>query len=134
MPDVATLNGVWEDDAFELKGAARAMYRGGEFTSVSGSTATIEFPNEAHRARCEAKRSQAEQALTARFGTPITLVLTVAGGAAAPASAAPEPEPEPEVFEDLGVTDVRELDDAPSASAGGLDALTEAFPGAEFVE
>ena len=133
MPDVATLNGVWEDDAFELKGAARAMYRGGEFTSVSGSTATIEFPNEAHRARCEAKRPQAEQALTARFGTPITLVLAVAGGAVAPRPAASEPEPE-EVFEDLGVTDVRELDDAPSASAGGLDALTEAFPGAEFVE
>jgi len=138
MPDVATLNGVWDDEAFALKGAARAMYRGGEFTEVTGTTATVVFPNEAHRDRCESKRDAVEAALSERFGLPVSLRLLVAGASAGSTptlAAVPDPDPAPEeAFEDLGVTSVSDLDDAPSAASGGLDALTDAFPGAEFVE
>ena len=36
--------------------------------------------------------------------------------------------------EHLAGTDVHDLDDAPDAPTGGIDALTQAFPGAELVD
>ncbi len=141
MPDVATLNAVWEDSELALKGIAKAGYRGGEFTEVSGTTATIVFPNEAHRANCAPKQGEVEAALSQRFGLAISLVLRSADGGSPPARAssssgnrAPAPDPEPDDDVPLAIAEVRDLPDAPSAATGGIDALTEAFPGAEFVE
>ena len=42
--------------------------------------------------------------------------------------------PTPEEDFDLGADNVHDLDDAPAAPTGGLDALTEAFPGSELVD
>ena len=43
------------------------------------------------------------------------------------------PDPEPDDDAPLAIAEVRELPDAPSAATGGIDALTEAFPGAELI-
>lgn len=145
MPDLAVLAAVWDDADLPLKGLARAMYREGRFTEISGTAATVVFPNSVHRDKCESRRAEVEQALSSRFGVAITLRLLADGesgaGSARPSSGGPggpnlsavtAPEPEPE--EDLAIAEVRQLPDAPSAATGGIDALTEAFPGAEFIE
>ncbi|MEZ5177119.1 MAG: hypothetical protein R2746_02245 [Acidimicrobiales bacterium] len=141
---------MWDDADLPLKGLARAMYREGRFTAIDGGTATIVFPNPVHRDKCEGKRAEVEQALSTRFGVPISLRLQADGDSggsvgARPADGsggggpergpvAPSPDPDPDDDVPLAIADVRELPDAPSAATGGIDALTEAFPGAEFVE
>jgi hypothetical protein len=135
MPDLATLASVWDDADLALKGLARAMYREGRFTQVSGTTATVVFPNSVHRDKCESRRSEVERALSSRFGVDVKLELLAEGESGGPAQRpVPDPEPEPDADVPLAIAEVHELPDAPSAATGGIDALTEAFPGAEFVE
>lgn len=129
-----------------LGGMTRAMYAVGHFVEFTGTTATLAFPNEVHRQKCEQKRADVERALSDGIGSPLTLRLVVdeaAGGTdagnadrrrGAVGVTSTRPAAEPEEDFDLGSDNVHDLDDAPDAPAGGLDALTEAFPGSELVE
>jgi hypothetical protein len=124
------------------------MYREGRFTEVSGTTATVVFPNSVHRDKCESRRGEVEQALSSRFGVEVKLKLLAdgesgggpsgssggPGGGSGGPNLRPVPDPEPDDDVPLAIAEVHELPDAPSAATGGIDALTEAFPGAEFVE
>ena len=74
--------------------------------------------------------------------SPVRVRLEVATGRPRPAtpagaggpSAAPAREVSDDPEEHLAGTDVHDLDDAPDAPTGGIDALTQAFPGAELVD
>jgi DNA polymerase-3 subunit gamma/tau len=150
---LAQLDGLWNGEILgSLGGLAKAMYSAGRFTSLEGGVATFALPNEVHRQKCEQKRTEVEQAVSARLGSPVTLRLVVddsVEGGAAPGSgsgsgsgggrggsgggrgadAAPE-DPD----EHLAGADVHDLDDAPDAPLGGIAALTEAFPGSELID
>lgn len=138
--DGAVLAQVWDDPGLDLRGLTKAMYRGGRWAGVSGSTATLALPNEISRDKCEQKRPEVEAALSNRFGVPVSLRLVVDDGASNPAESGPgatrrpptDVPDDPEVH--LAGTDVHDLPDAPSAASGGLDALNAAFPGSELVE
>lgn len=124
-----------------LGGLAKAMYSVGRFTEVQGSTAVMAFPNEVHREKCEQKRSEVEAALAKELAAPVTLRLVVDGNGGVRHDGAPADldrdvggdEP-PDDVDALGGHDVHDLDDAPDAPTGGLDALTEAFPGSELID
>ncbi len=141
-PGAEQLTTIWNEAVLpSLGGLAKAMYSVGRFTEVAGSTATLALPNEVHRQKCEQKRTEVEAALSRRIGRPIHLQLvTDRSGAVAGTeppgdsdrSAAHQIEPEDDF--DLGGGDVHDLDDAPNAPSGGIDALTQAFPGSELVE
>ncbi|MCU1499398.1 MAG: dnaX, partial [Acidimicrobiales bacterium] len=139
LPDRDGITALWNDQILpSLGGLAKAMYSVGRFVDVQGSTATLAFPNEVHRQKCEQKRSEVESALSSRLGQVVRLSLVVdaAGGSddrGGPSTTTPA-APEPENLADLGVTDINDLDDAPDAASGGLDALADAFPGSEFIE
>ena len=137
------LTGIWNESVLpSLSGLAKAMYAVGRFTEVGPSSATLAFPNNVHRQKCEQKRSEVEAALSARLGAPISLELVVDGeGGGGPAAVRHDGAPasadggaEPDEDFDLGGHDVHDLDDAPDGRVGGLDALTEAFPGSELIE
>ncbi|HEX2577465.1 MAG TPA: DNA polymerase III subunit gamma/tau [Aquihabitans sp.] len=146
LPTPEQLIAIWNESVLpSLGGLAKAMYAVGRFTATEGSTAVLAFPNEVHRQKCEQKRGEVEQALSERLGSPVTLRLVVdsagdRGDDPGDAQAGPRgggrraPGPPPEDDFDLGGQDVHDLDDAPDAPTGGLDALTQAFPGSELVE
>ncbi|MBX3313837.1 MAG: hypothetical protein KF906_05910, partial [Actinobacteria bacterium] len=142
--DLERLEATWVDAVLPtLGGLAKAMFNVGRFTGLDGTTAVLALPNDVHRQKCERKRPEVEQALSDAVGSTITLRLVVdddpgaepdrpAGG---DSGGRGRPDPGPESHEDvLDGADVHDLDDAPDAPAGGLQALTEAFPGAELVE
>jgi len=116
------------------------MFAAGSVVSVADGEVVVAVPNEVHRQKCEQKKGDVEAALSSAVGSAVSLKLVADGGASAPSGSATSgagpgrSEPEVETFEDLGVDDVSDLPDAPDAAVGGVDALTEAFPGAEFVE
>lgn len=118
-----------------VSGLVRGMFAVGLIVSVTGSEVVVSLPNEVHRDKCEQRKAQVESALTDALGTPVRLSLVVEGGAsgAKPAGSVAAPEPVDE-FDQLEGADVHDLDDAPDASVGGLEALTEAFPGSTFVD
>jgi hypothetical protein len=144
-PTLAQLNDRWSETIVpNLRGVTKAMYSVGRFTGFDGSTATLALPNEVHRQKCDQKRGEVEGALRDALGSPVSLALVVddhgddgggggygsdgaggGGGGRGPVS--------DDDF-DLGGTDVHDLDDAPDAPVGGLQALTDAFPGAELIE
>ena len=146
-PDRDQLVALWNESVLpSLGGLTKAMYAAGRFTEVSGSTAVLALPNAAHRQKCEQKRSEVERAVSDQVGEAIALRLVVDadgdqgdGGdrgddqGSSTGRGTAQPAGPGDDF-DLGGTDVHALDDAPDAPTGGLDALTQAFPGSEFVE
>jgi DNA polymerase-3 subunit gamma/tau len=142
MPSRDDLTLAWADHVLSaLRPAVKARFAAGRFMTVDDAGAVFGLPNQAHRDKCDERRGDVEAALADHFGQPIPLRLVVDDGSGG-AEPAPSPDagteapPAPEVVEDEAASiDPAELVDAPStASGGGLDKLTEAFPGAELVE
>ncbi len=142
MPSRDDLTLAWADHVLTaLRPAVKARFAAGRFMTVDDTGAVFGLPNQAHRDKCDERRGDVEAALADHFGRNVPLRLVVddgSGGAEPPAqpdggTAAP---PTPEVVEDeVASIDPAELVDAPStATGGGLDKLSEAFPGAELVE
>lgn len=159
--DIAAIERTWTETVLPtLGGLTKAMFSVGRFVSADGATAVLALPNEVHRQKCEQKRPEVEAALSAALPAPVALTLIVdddattgdpygsggsrsggtssgphrpaAGGQAGRGGRA---ESEIETADDvLGGGDVHDLEDAPDAPAGGIQALTEAFPGAELLE
>jgi DNA polymerase III subunit gamma/tau len=128
VPDREALTLAWGDTILDqISARAKALFRGGRW--VDAPTPTFALPSEIHRKRCEEVRLAVQEAVSAHFGTPITLTLVV------DASTLTKPEPKQpksaptveDVVEDVG--DVAELDDAPPVASGAAR-LLEAFPGA----
>lgn len=142
MPTRDDLTLAWADHVLTtLRPAVKARFAAGRFMTVDDTGAVFSLPNQAHRDKCDERRADVEAALADHFGQPVPLRLVVddgSGGAEPPprADAETATASEPAVVEDEAASiDPTELIDAPStASGGGLDKLTEAFPGAELVE
>ncbi|MGH9278868.1 MAG: hypothetical protein ACRD12_12290, partial [Acidimicrobiales bacterium] len=126
---------AWGDQVLGRLGQrARARFRAGRFSGVEGDIALFALPDLFHRDRCVEVQQEVEQALSAHFGRPIRLRLTIDGEAApaapqdAPAPAAPPPpDDDPVAWDDL-------TDAPPGAVASPLDHVMQAFQGAEVVE
>ncbi len=138
---------AWGDGVLHgLSARAKALYSAGRFVAVDEKGAQFALPNAAHRDRCRELAPDVEAALSARFETPIRLVLVVEGDGGgstitpipslpdagnSPTSAG-EPaaeldEEDPEVLLTVPI-----VDDHQSAA---VDRLLQAFPGAsEIVE
>ncbi len=96
------------------------------------------LPNAIHRDRCQECVDDVRAAISSHLGTTIELTLVVDGDAPPPvARAADQPAPAPTVespAEEEEVIDLDSLTDASADAAGGIDLLTEAFPGAELMD
>jgi DNA polymerase III subunit gamma/tau len=144
---------AWGDHVIgRLRPKAKALFQAGRFVGADGDRAQFGLPNETHRIRCEAMRTEVEAALADQFGRPVPLVLVVDGtpapqptppadetpvGSRTVAAARP-PAPDPPVpaadddAEDLadfdaGALEVAEIDNSAESR------LLQAFPGAEEV-
>ena len=142
MPSRDDLTLAWADHVLTaLRPAVKARFAAGRFMTVDDAGAVFGLPNQAHRDKCHERRADVEAALADHFGRPVPLRLVVDDGGGGPEppprlDTDPAHAPTPESDEDeVASIDPAELVDAPStASGGGLDKLTEAFPGAELVE
>ena len=140
-----------------LRGIAKAIYSGGRFVDVDDGVAVFALNNAATRDRAERVRVDVEQALASHFGRPVPLRLIdeqaaptgrttstapsgdVAAPSVAPANETPPAEAakaddDPDEDETIELSDVADLEDAPSQVSGGVDRLVQAFPGAVVVE
>ena len=136
---------AWGDRVLaSLRPRAKALYGGGRFVDMEGSTAVFALPNEAHRRNAEAQRAEVAGALTEHFGQRVELRLVVEpetrpGGSRGAPGAAPTPDWQAD-DEDLDI--LVDPDDTPVTSQGSskdgavswaTDRLLQAFPGAEEV-
>ncbi len=93
------------------------------------------LPNAIHRDRCADCVADVEAAFSSHFGQPIRLTLVVDGDPPPPSGTQPAHAPQPsEPSPDDEAIDLTDLVDASPDEAGGVELLTEAFPGAELVE
>lgn len=126
----------------KLAGLAKGVYQSADLISLDGGQAVVRVDNDHHQQGCERKRPDVERVLAEVTGHPVTIVFEVGegGGSARPSSPSrgsgrpPSAPVTDDPDEHLAGADVHDLDDAPDAPAGGLAALTEAFPGAELLE
>ena len=144
--DRDSLTEAWGDGILRaLPARAKALYSAGRFVTVDEQGAHFALPNAAHRERCADLVPTVEAALTAHFGTPVTLVLDV-DDAAPPAASAASGRTTPRggdpgagaADDDMDHIDPAELlhdaSDAPADQASAAEArLLEAFPGASEV-
>ena len=134
MPDRDLLTQAWGDLILgALPNSAKSRLRTGRFTAVEGDTAVFALPNQPHVNAAESIKSQAEDALTAHFGTRVRMKLIVDDSTAPAAPAAPPrrvaPIPEEEI-EEVSIEDTVPADTPSSAD----QVVLTAFPGAEEVE
>jgi DNA polymerase-3 subunit gamma/tau len=139
MPSLDTLASMWSASLLSsLSQRARPRFSAGRWLAVDGNEATLGLPNAPHAARCEELRTDVEASLTAAFGTPITIRLTVDSGAIDPgdrramASGRTTRAEEPEEILDREA--IEDLDDATNIASTGVDRISAIFPGAELVE
>jgi hypothetical protein len=145
--DRDSLTQAWGDGVLHgLSARAKALYSAGRFVGTDGNTAQFALPNAAHRDRCLDRAAEVEAALTAHFGTPIRLDLTVDGPEAPPSANGAPPSAGNDGAgsggyaveavleeEDPAVFDTAQGADDQQASA--VDRLLRTFPGAsEIVE
>jgi hypothetical protein len=137
------LTQAWGDTVLRsLPARAKALFSAGRFVAADGNRAQFALPNAAHRDRCAELAPQVEAALTAHFGTSVTLVLVVddgsAGGSAGPMRTNPmAPHDNGGDADQLEGEDPADLvamsgDDADHVSAAEAR-LLEAFPGTSEV-
>ena len=129
---------VWADEILpKLKPFTKALYQAGRFVGTEGTTVMFALPTEPHRAKCEDSRAEVESVLTARFGQPVTIRLTIDHGeTAAPPVATRTSSSRRATVTDVTdeVIDPDELVDVTTALPTAVERLTQAFPGAEIVE
>ncbi len=150
--DRDSLTEAWGDGILRsLPARAKARYASGRFVSVDDQGVHFALPNSAHRDQCAEQQAVVEAALTAHFGTRITLVLDIDEAAAPPppSSGSPPPRPVDHRVQPLGTrpgprtyaeddaedVDPRELmEGASTDQASDAEArLFQAFPGASEV-
>lgn len=136
MPDRDLLTQAWGDLILaSLPPKAKSRLRTGRFTAVEGDTAVFALPNQPHVVAADGVRSDAEDALTAHFGTKVRIRLVVDDSTAPTASATKAPArrttaaAEDEI-EEVAMEDTV-LAETPSSPE---DVVRSAFPGAEEVE
>lgn len=136
LPSRDELTMVWGDELLdEVPRKVRARFSGGRFRDVDDGVAVFALPNEPSLARAVEVQGEVEEILQRRFGRPVPLRLVVEGSDRDGSDGGGDPErrgPAPADEEDE--VDVGELEDAPGGVASGVDALTEAFPGAEVTD
>jgi DNA polymerase-3 subunit gamma/tau len=136
--DRDTLTEAWGDIILgALPARAKARFASGRFVAVDDEGARFALPNAAHRDQCSEQLATVEAAISAHFGTPVRLVLTIDDDAGPPPravlSAGPELGTPNEFVEGVDDVDPSELtgdDDAVSAAEARL---LQAFPGASEV-
>ena len=134
MPDRDLLTQAWGDLILaSLPPKAKSRLRTGRFTGVEGDTAVFALPNQPHVTAAEGVRADAEDALSAHFGTRVRIRLVV-DDSTAPAATAPAPRRSTahteEEIEEVAMDDTV-LADTPSSPE---EVVRSAFPGAEEVE
>ncbi|MGI9023586.1 MAG: hypothetical protein ACR2HV_10230, partial [Acidimicrobiales bacterium] len=129
FPSRDALTMAWGDHVLgSLSRRASVRFQGGRFVSAEGGVAEFALPNAVHRDRCEEVRAEAEAALSAHFGRPVPVRLTVDGTPPPTTGAEAVPPPDHDV-------DVDDLRDAPAGGlASPLDHVMQAFEGAQVVE
>ncbi len=133
---VSDIEQVWDEVRSTLAGRAKSRFSGGRFISSDADVVVFGLPNAIHRDRCQECVPDVEAALTAHFGRALKVELVVDDNAVAPTPRAAEPSaqktrPKAEADE---VVDLDALTDAEGDAASGVDLLTDAFPGAAFVD
>jgi DNA polymerase III subunit gamma/tau len=147
--DRDSLTQAWGDFVLgNLPARIKAVYSAGRFVAADENGAQFALPNAAHRDRCAESAAQVEAALSAHFGTKVSLVLVVDGDTTAGAPTAPvrpaAPAPphnggaaELEELEELGEEDPADLVPASGDDTDHLSAaearLLQAFPGTSEV-
>jgi hypothetical protein len=134
-PTVDQLAAAWEQLRPSLPGRAKSRFSGGRFVSADAAGIVFGLPNAIHRDRCAECVGDVEAAFSAHLGVPVSFTLVVDGDPVPPTGlpqAAPAPAAESEPDDEA--IDLTELIDASPDEAGGVELLTEAFPGAELIE
>jgi len=126
---------AWPQIHGGLKAVVRGRFSDGGFTAVDGDAATFAVRSEIMRGKCEEKRGEVESALGAHFGRPLSLALVVdTHGGGSRADAGDASDGSASAVDDADVGDVHALEDAPDGPSSSVDALTQAFPGAQLME
>jgi len=131
MPSRDELTLAWGDVVLaSLSPKAKSRFSAGRFLAVDGGKVRFALPNKMHRDRCEDVKAEVEGALSAHFGTPLTLQLVVETAGQAPAATAP-PQEEDSGEDEAMAGELMSEGVPPVASIE--DRLLQAFPGAEEV-
>ncbi|MGI9624061.1 MAG: DNA polymerase III subunit gamma/tau [Acidimicrobiales bacterium] len=137
---LAAVNDKWDSVRASLPGRAKSRYSGGRFIAVEGNKITFGLPNAIHRDRCQECAVDVTAALGETFGVNVQLDLVVDDDAPVPAARAGQgqqtkvDEKDRTELDEQHEVDLEGLTDADSASVGGVDLLSEVFPGAEVLE
>ena len=134
MPDRDQITQAWGDAVLAaLPPRAKSRLRTGRFTSVEGDTAVFALPNPPHVAAAEGVTADAEDALSAHFGTRVRIRLVVDDSTAPVAPAAPPRQSAPAREEEIEEVAIEETV-AADTPASPDDVVRSAFPGAEEVD
>jgi hypothetical protein len=113
-----------------LKGLTKALFAACRWADGPNGPVLL-APTETHRAKCVKQLGEAEAALTAQFGTAMSITLGVEGSPAPPPGGPSGGSPPPL---DDDVVDLDDVVDAPPEHLDPVSRVVEAFPGSELLD
>ena len=136
--DRDSLTQAWGDAILgALPARAKARFASGRFVAVDDDGARFALPNAAHRDQCAEQLDIVEAAISAHFGTPVRLVLTIDDDAGPPPRAdtptGSELRAAGALIDDVDDVDPSELRGDDDAASAAEARLLQAFPGASEV-
>ena len=110
----------------------KARFRSGEVAGLDGDVVQFVVTSDMALKRCADYTRQIEDAMSASFGTPLTIALSVGTGGSQQSSPRSVSQAEPPPHE--SEVDIHDLTDADVVNASAAERIAEVFPGAEIIE
>lgn len=124
----------WDQAKESLKGLTKALFKELPIHVDEDGIVYLTAPNETHRQKCEERIDETSGALSQKMGKKMTLKILVSGGPAIT-------KENPQVLklttyenEDVDLSNLDALEDAPIESGDEISLISQSFPGAQIID
>jgi len=125
---------LWSQAKKSLKGLTKALFKELPISVTEDGTVYLTAPNETHRQKCEERLDEASSLLTQQMGQKVDLIILVSEGTFTPKKKPETVKDEIEKEEEIDITNLETLEDAPMESGDEMSLISKSFPGAKVVD
>ena len=124
----------WDQAKKSLKGLTKALFKELPIHVDEDGIVYLTAPNETHRQKCQERIDETSGALSQKMGKKMTLKILVSGGPAITKENPQVLKPTTYKNEDVDLSNLDALEDAPIESGDEISLISQSFPGAQIID
>ena len=124
----------WDQAKKSLKGLTKALFKELPIHVDEDGIVYLTAPNETHRQKCQERIDETSGALSQKMGKKMTLKILVSGGPAIRKENLEVLKPATYEDEEVDLSNLDALEDAPIESGDEISLISQSFPGAQIID